>query len=214
MRIVIADDHIMVIEGLRRCFESDAEFEVCGTASDGDELVKLVAETRPDVALIDITMPGVNGIEAVRMIRRNPDIETRCVILSMHREREFVSAAFKNGAWGYMLKSSSFAELKEAVRAVMRSEKYVCPRIAEMYVETIEDDVDTVSPLLRKLTPRERQTLQLLAEGLSVKEIGLKLGVNYKTIHTFRSALMRKLDCPNIADLTKLAIRHGLTNLD
>ncbi len=214
MRIVIADDHTLVTDGLCRCFEPDPEFEVCGTAENGDELLALVKALNPDVALVDITMPGMNGIEAVRFVSRDPEVQTRCVILSMHREREFVSAAFKNGARGYLLKSSSFAELKDALRAVMREEKYICPRIAEVFSGKMEDVDATVSPLLSQLTPRERQTLQLLSEGLSVKEIGTKLGINFKTVHTFRASLMQKLECGSVAELTRLAIRHGMTNLD
>ncbi len=214
MKIVLADDHNLVIEGLKKCFDADPEFEIVGTAADGDQLVALVGEFNPDVALVDITMPGMNGIEAVRMITKNPGVDTRCVILSMHREREFVNVAFKNGAWGYVLKSASFSELKQALRDVMEGRKYMGAKVADLMLDEVEGLGGKRPPLLTKLTPRERQTLQLLAEGLTVKEIGAKLGISHKTVHTFRASLMQKLECGSVAELTRVAIRHGLTNLD
>ncbi len=214
MKIVLADDHNLVIEGLRKCFDADPEFEIVGTAADGDELVALVDKLNPDIALVDITMPGMNGIEAVRAIRKNSAVDTRCVVLSMHREREFVNAAFKNGARGYVLKSASFSELKEAVHTVMQGKKYVGHKVADLLLEEMGEIPGGPPSPLSRLTPRERQTLQLLAEGLSVKQIGTKLGISHKTVHTFRASLMQKLECNSVAELTRLAIRHGLTNLD
>ncbi|PJA73983.1 DNA-binding response regulator [bacterium CG_4_9_14_3_um_filter_65_15] len=214
MNIVLADDHTLVLEGLRRCFDADPEFDVCGTAADGDELVKLVARIQPDIALVDITMPKLNGIEAIRAITHLPDNRTRCVVVSMHRERDFVATAFKNGARGYLMKSASFEELKDALVLVMQGPRYVGERVADVLGPDDSEGQVTGPPILNRLTPRERQTLQLLAEGLSVKEIGAKLGISHKTVHTFRASLMRKLECGSVADLTRLAIRMGLTNLN
>lgn len=214
MRIVLADDHRMVLEGLRSCFDADPAFEVCGTATDGEELVGLVARLQPDVALVDITMPRLNGIEAIRAITRSPDNHTRCVVLSMHREREFVTTALKNGARGYILKSASFEQLKDALRQVMRGRRYVGEQVADVLGAEEGESAFAEPSLLKRLTPRERQTLQLLAEGLSVKEIGAKLGISHKTVHTFRASVMQKLDCRTVAELTRVAIRMGLTNLD
>ncbi len=214
MKIVLADDHQMVLDGLQRCFASDPDFEVLGTATDGEELLELVVRTRPDLALVDITMPGLNGLEAVRAITRRSGTGTRCVVLSMHREKEFVNAAFRNGASGYLLKSASFTDLKDALRAVMRGEKYVGERVADVIMGPEPLGEQELPPLLSRLTPRERQTLQLLAEGLTVKQIGEKLGISHKTVHTFRASLMQKLDCKTVAELTRVALRMGLTNLD
>lgn len=215
MRIVIADDHALVVEGLRLCFETDPEFEVVALAENGDQLLEAVRRENPDLAVVDISMPGLNGIDAVRAIRALPGIGTRCVVMSMHREAEFVREAFRAGAGAYIVKSSSFDELRVAVRTVMSGRNYLSPEIADLLASSLAEPMSgPVCAGINTLTPRERQTFQLLAEGLSVKAIGFKLGVSHKTVHTYRTVLMQKLGCDSIAELTKLAIRHGLTAVD
>ncbi len=215
MRIVIADDHALVVEGLRLCFGTDPEFEVVAVAENGDQLLDAVRRENPDLAVVDISMPGLNGIDAVRAIRALPGIETRCLVMSMHREAEFVREAFRAGAGAYIVKSSSFDELRVAARTVMSGRNYLSPEIADLLASSLaEPTTGPVRSGISTLTPRERQTFQLLAEGLSVKAIGFKLGVSHKTVHTYRTVLMQKLGCESIAELTKLAIRHGLTEVD
>lgn len=214
MRIVIADDHAMVIEGLRMCFETDPDFEVVGTAEDVPGLLEQTRRLRPDVAIVDISMPGHTGIEAVRAIAADRTLPTRCLIMSMHGEAEFVAEAFRAGARAYILKSSSFKELQQAVRTVMGGSTYLSPPIADLLVDSLSGTLPPGGVGLGALTPRERQTFQMLAEGLSVKAVALQLGVSHKTVHTYRAALMRKLECASMAELTKLAIRHGLTCVD
>ena len=214
MRIVIADDHAMVIEGLKMCFATDPDFEVVGTAEDAPGLLELVRRLRPDVAIVDISMPGHSGIEAVRAVAADPDLPTRCLIMSMHGETEFVTEAFRAGARAYILKSSPFKELQQAVRTVMGGATYLSPRIADLLVDSLAGTQQPAGRGLGSLTPRERQTFQLLAEGLSVKAAAFRLGVSHKTVHTYRAALMRKLDCASMAELTKLAIRHGVICVD
>lgn len=215
MRIVIADDHALVVEGLRLCFGTDEEFEVAAVAENGDDLLAAVREHDPDVAVIDISMPGLNGIDAVRAIRALPGTRTRCIIMSMHREAEFVREAFRAGAGAYIIKSSSFDELRAAARTVASGRNYLSPEIADLLAVSLAETGPggPVRSGISSLTPRERQTFQLLAEGLSVKAIGYKLGVSHKTVHTYRTVLMQKLGCDSIAELTKLAIRHGLTEV-
>ena len=214
MRIVIADDHALVIEGLKMCFDSDPEFEVVGVAENGDILMDMVRRLAPDVAIIDITMPGLNGIDAARAISRDESSTTRCVIMSMHGDSEFVTEAFRAGASAYIVKSSSFKELQQAVRTVMSGKTYVSPEIADLLMDSFTGQTPPARTGLARLTPRERQTFQLLAEGLSVKAIALKFGVSHKTVHTYRANILQKLECDGIAELTKLAIRHGLTAVD
>jgi DNA-binding NarL/FixJ family response regulator len=215
MRIVIADDHALVVEGLRLCFGTDPDFEVVAVAENGDQLLEAVRRENPDLAVVDISMPGLNGIDAVRAIRCLPGIVTRCLIMSMHREAEFVREAFRAGAGAYIVKSSSFDELRIAARTVMSGRNYLSPEIADLLASSLaETGTGPVRSGISTLTPRERQTFQLLAEGLSVKGIGFKLGVSHKTVHTYRTVLMQKLGCESIAELTKMAIRHGLTEVD
>lgn len=214
MRIVIADDHALVVEGLRLCFGTDPDFEVVAVAGNGDELLTVVRREDPDLAIIDISMPVLNGIDAVRAIKDLPHIGTRCLIMSMHRETEFIREAFRAGANAYILKSSSFDELRAAAHLVMAGHNYLSPEVVDLLAGSLlEVDGKNVGSGIGSLTPRERQTFLLLAEGLSVKGVGFKLGVSHKTVHTYRASLMRKLGCESIAELTKLAIRLGLTEV-
>lgn len=214
MRIALADDHAMVLEGLRLCFESDPECQVIGSSEDGQGIIDLVKSENPDIAIIDITMPGINGIEAVRRITADRNCRTRCMVLSMHKDSQYVKEAFRAGARAYLVKSSAFKELKAAAQALLEGKTYVSPEIANVLVENLDGPDQSPGQALNLLTPRERQTMKLLAEGLSIKEIAFELGISYKTVHTFRTMIMQKLELSSIADLTRFAIRANVIGVD
>lgn len=214
-RIVIADDHRLVLDGLISCFQSMPDVEVVGTATDGEELLALVERLEPDLALVDISMPGMNGIEACRRIVADSRGAVKVAILTMHQDREFVNAAFQAGAAGFIVKSSAFSELGIAVETIGAGRFYVSPVLSEHYVRDVVNGAGagSSSPVGR-LTPREREVFKLLAEGLSVKEISYRLEISHKTVHAHRAMIMRKLEVSSMAELTKLAIRHGITSVD
>jgi DNA-binding NarL/FixJ family response regulator len=215
VKIVIADDHQVVLDGLVSCFRSLPDVEVVGSATNGEELLELVSKVDPDIAVVDITMPGLNGIEACRQIREMSGGRIKVAILTMHQDREFVSAAFKAGASAFIVKSSAFSELGTAVQTISEGRTYISPAISDVVVsEMLGADAREDSNPLSALTSRERQTFQLLAEGVSVKEISYRFGISHKTVHAHRSAIMNKLEINSIAELTKLAIRHGITPVD
>lgn len=214
MRILIADDHGIVREGLRSLLAKEADMEVVGEAADGEAALQLAAELRPDVAIVDITMPRVNGIEVIRQLRdRAPS--AKVIALSMHAEGHIVRAALEAGALAYVLKTNLFDELRNALHAVGQGARYLSPRVTDLVVHdwlTGQQGPDAASPL--ELTSRERQIVQLTAEGKSVKEIAYHLGVSDKTIHANRRKLMEKLGLSTVAELTRYAIGAGLTSLD
>ena len=216
MKIVIADDHAMLREGLRHCFAAEDGIEIVGEARDGFEVQALARDLAPDVVVMDVAMPGVNGIEAARnMLSELGDEAPAVVFLSMHGDREFVTEAFRAGASGYLIKTSAFDELKRALVAVGSGRKYISPAVSDIFVDQVVDGAEepTGGPF-SVLTSRERQTLQMLAEGLSVKEISYRFGVSHKTVHAHRASVMQKIGAKSVADLTKYAIRHGLTSVD
>jgi DNA-binding NarL/FixJ family response regulator len=215
MRIVIADDHRLILDGLKSCFQALPNVDVVGTATNGEELLDLVLDKMPDIAVIDITMPKLNGIEACERIVTEAKGRVKVAILTMHQDREFVNAAFKAGASGFIVKSSAFSELGVAIKTISDGQFYISPAISDVLVKDMlnKDESGKTNPLAA-LTSRERQTFQLLAEGSSVKEISYKFGISHKTVHAHRSAIMSKLEIDNIADLTKLAIRYGITPIE
>lgn len=213
VRIVIADDHRIVREGLRHLLEKRTDFKVVGEASDGESAVRLARELSPDIVIVDISMPGLNGIEATRRIlAERPDI--RVLALSMHSDRRFVIETLKAGASGYLLKDSAFDELARAIEVVMARGAFLSPAITEMVVRDYVaqsgcDDAAAFSVL----TPREREVLQLMAEGEPTRAIAAHLAVSVKTVETYRQQIMEKLDLHSVAELTKYAVREGLTEL-
>lgn len=214
MKVVLADDHVLVLDGLRLCFEGESEFSVVGTCVNGKDLLELVRQEKPDIAIIDITMPGISGLDVIREITRMEEIETRCMVLSMHQEAEYVREAFGVGAKAYLVKSCPFEDLVQAARTVMNGKTFVSPEIAEILLKDMQTGAPDPASQLKDLTPREVQTLKLLAQGLSIKEIAFELGISYKTVHTFRSMLMQKLRIDNMAELIKFAIRRNLISMD
>jgi DNA-binding NarL/FixJ family response regulator len=208
-RIMLADDHLLVRAGLKKLLESTPDVEVVGEANDGLTLVTLAAQLQPDVVLMDIAMPGLNGLEATaRLLKTLP--QTRVVILSMHQNEEYVRQALRYGAAGYLLKDAAPAELEHAINAVLRGETYLSPAVSKGvlsdYVQRLRGDEQPGE----LLTSRQREVLQLVAEGHSTKEIARRLDLSIKTVDTHRSQLMKQLDIHEVAGLVRYAMRMGL----
>jgi len=214
IRILLADDHKITRQGLRSLLEKQSDMEVVAEAEEGRTVVRLVREMLPDVVIMDVSMPDLNGIDAARQITREFD-DVRIVALSMHSDSLFVTEMLKSGALGYLLKDCAFEELALAIRTVVAGKTYLSPSISSVVVD---DYLHRLSKAdfsgLDVLTSREREVLQLLAEGKSTKQIALKLHISAKTVETHRRQIMNKLDIHTIAELTKYAIRKGLTSLE
>jgi DNA-binding NarL/FixJ family response regulator len=211
IRVLLADDHAIVREGIRLCLEGMGDIEIVGEADDGYQAVKAVQQLDPDVAVLDVTMPRLNGIEALRQIRRDYP-RTRVVMLSMHDSEAHVSQALHAGASGYVLKRTGPAELATAVRAASSGDIYLHPSVAKRvvagYLQATAGDAPGAPH--DRLTPREREVLQLAAEGMTTREIAEHLVVSLKTAEHHRASAMAKLDIHNQTELVKYAIRTGL----
>lgn len=213
IRIVVADDHRIVREGLGALIEELPNMEVVGQAEEGRTAMRLVEELAPDVVLMDVAMPGLNGIEATRKIASDhPSVKV--IALSMHSETQFVARMLEAGASGYMVKEGAFEDLAAAIEEVTSGNTYLCPRIAGPLVEDYLRRLDGSEDMEGPLSPREREVLQLLAEGLTTRQIARRLEISPKTVETHRARIMDKLDIRSIAELTKYAIRQGLTALE
>ena len=214
MKVILADDHRIMREGLRALLQKDADMEVVGEADTGRATVELARTLHPDVIVMDLTMPELNGIEATRqVISLDPDIKV--LALSMHSDKRFVAGVFGAGASGYLLKDCALDELVRAIRIVSAGQTYLSPGIAGIVVEGYTRRLpEGDTSVLSTLTPREREVLQLIAEGNSVKEIAFILHLSVKTVETHRQQIMNKLDIRTVAELTKYAIREGLTSLE
>ena len=212
-RILLVEDHAIVREGLCSLLEKQPDMEVVGEADEGRAAVDLVRELLPDIVIMDITMPNLNGVDATRhIISEFP--ETKVIALSIHSNRRFVTDMLGAGATGYILKECLFDELVQAIQAVSAGNSYLSPKITSIVVEDYVKRMAIVadSPLLT-LTSREREVLQLVAEGKSTKQIALVLHVSTKTVEANRRQIMEKLDIHSIAELTRYAVREGLTPL-
>ena len=214
IRILLADDHTILRSGMRGLLESEPNIEVVAEAEDGRTAVKLSRELTPDVVLMDISMNDMNGIEATRQIVAQSS-KAKVIILSMHSGQRFVADVFKVGASGYLLKDCDFNEVVSAIHAVISGGTYLYPQIATVlrndYLQKI---LQTEPSCSSSLSPREREVLQLMAEGKSTKEIAYSFELSVKTVEVHRQRIMEKLDIHSIAELTKYAIREGLTPLE
>jgi DNA-binding NarL/FixJ family response regulator len=209
IRILLADDHALVRAGMRSLLESTEGFEVVGEASNGREAVRLAKALKPDIALFDIAMPELNGLDAARRLNAEcPAV--RCLILSMHTDPGYVREALEAGTAGYVLKDAGVEELELAIRAALRGERYLDPRVAKQVIEGYVRGLP--APEAATLTPRQREILQLIAEGRSTRAIAERLHVSVKTVETHRAQLMDRLGIRDVAGLTRYAIRIGLVS--
>lgn len=212
--VILVDNHVIMRDGLRHLLEEESDIEVIGEADNGRQAVKIALEKKPDIVIMDIAMQEMNGIEATRQIKKeNSDIKV--LTLSMHSERQIVIGSFRAGASGYLLKDSTSTELVEAIRTVHRGRKYLNQEISDIVLQEISDvKKDSEEIGVDILTNRESEILQLIAEGNSTKRIAEVLFISPKTVESHRANIMEKLNIHNIPELTKYAIRAGLTSLD
>lgn len=214
IRILIADDHQMLRDGLRAILEKDPEIEVIDEASDGRTAVAMARTLRPDVVAMDISMPDLNGVEATRQIKaENPAVKV--IALSRHSDRRYVLRMLEAGASGYVLKSGAFDELRRAVEAVRQGSSYLSPRITGLVIDAhlrpVSQPQSSASPTLG---PRELEIVQLLAEGYTSPQIGRKLHISTRTVESHRRNIMKKLGVHSLAEITKYALREGLTSME
>jgi DNA-binding NarL/FixJ family response regulator len=215
-RIVLADDHRIVRDGLRALLQAQPDFEVVGEAEDGLEAIEVVRSTAPAVVVADVSMPGLNGIDMVRRLRdAAPGVPVLC--LSVHDEERLVLAMVEAGAAGYVLKGASFLELAQAIRQVIAGRTYVSPSLVGVFVAQVRARAQPAAGAAAvgsSLTPRERELVQLFSEGYSTHEIAERLHVSSKTVATHRENIQHKLNIGGIAEMTRYALREGLSSLD
>jgi DNA-binding NarL/FixJ family response regulator len=220
IRILLADDHALVRAGIRALLQNLPEVEVVAEAGDGREALRLIEQYQPDLVLMDIAMPGLNGLEAAARLKKDfPG--ARLIILSMHTNEEYVWQALQSGARGYLLKDANLSELEIAVQAVMRGEMYLSPAVSR---QVVDDYIQRVGGQTGeggeepggqvRLTPRQREILQLIAEGHTTQAIAQTLNISVKTVETHRAQLMERLDIHDVAGLVRYAIRIGLVSPD
>ena len=213
VRVLLADDHALMRAGIRSLLGTLRGVEVVGEARDGQEALRLVETLRPHVVLMDIAMPGLNGLEATaRIVRDHP--ETRVIILSMHVSEEYAARALRAGGAGYLPKDADLRELELAIQAVARGETYLSPAVSTHVVADYRRRLAEAPDVLARLTLRQREVLQLLAEGHSTKDVAFRLGVSIKTVETHRAQIMDRLDIHDLAGLVRFAVRMGLVSPD
>ncbi len=212
-RIVIAEDYTILREGLRSLLSSHPEFEIVGEAEDGQEAIRSVEKLKPDLALMDLSMPRMNGMDAIKEIKKRSP-ETKVLVLTVHKTEEYIHAALQSGADGYILKDSTHAELGMAIKHILEGKRYISPGISESLIEGYLEGRKKEKPpsAWDTLTQREREILKLIAEGYKNKAIGEYLCISVKTVEKHRANLMKKLDLHNIQSLTALALEKGLVN--
>lgn len=212
-RVLLADDHELMREGLRTLLAAQPDVEIVGEAEDGATAVRRVLELRPDIVIMDVGMPQVNGIEATRRLMAELP-GTKVIALSMHSDRRYVTEMLKAGAAAYVLKQGAFRELATAMAAVRSGETYLSPRVAGVVVDLLRRPEPEEGRLTRLLSPREREILRLVTSGQNTKSIAVELGLSGKTVDGHRRNLMVKLGVQSVAELTRIAIREGMVTVD
>ena len=209
IRLVLADDHPMIRAGFKTLLARSSDFEVIGEAENGAELLKVVGNVRPDVTLVDLNMPGMNGLEALEKLHASfPGI--KFVVLTMHEEREYVQKALKAGADGYLLKNIERDELEKAIHIVCEGGKYFSPAITAILADTVANPSSSAESA--EITPREKEVLALVADGHSTKQIADRLSISIRTVETHRINMLKKMGVSNSAELIKRAFELGLLN--
>ncbi|MGE4445807.1 MAG: response regulator [Synergistaceae bacterium] len=214
IRILLADDHVLFREGLKSLLTKESDMDLVGLASNGEEAVKMADSLKPDVILMDVTMPNINGIQATERIMSNHD-DISIIALSMHSDKRYIVESLKAGSRGYLLKESSLQTVLQAIKSVMAGNIYLsskaCTVIVEDYLKLINNLNESASPLL---SPREREVLVLLVKGHNSKQIADVLTISKNTVDTHRRRILDKLGCESVAELTKYAIREGFLTLE
>lgn len=213
IRIVLADDHIVLRQGLSQAIKGEPDMEVIGQAENGHKVIEMARELTPDVIIMDIAMPELNGIEATRQIVKNHH-RIKIIALSMHSNKRFVFEMFRAGAKGYLLKDCEYEELINAIRVVMADKVYLSPSVTESVIENYMLQPDAQDNAFAVLSDREREVLQLIAEGKTTKQIAKVLHVSPKTVEGHRIRIMHKLNIDSVANLTKYALKEGLTSTE
>lgn len=209
IRVLVADDHTIVRTGIRHVLEGEPGFDVVGEASNGSDALALAGELRPDVVVLDISMPGASGLQVAARLRTGSS-PPRVLILSMHDNPEYVLESVRAGAHGYLLKDTAATELRTAIRAVCRGDSYFSPPVARRLSAAVRGELDAEPAGLDQLTGREREVLEGIARGRTNKEIAAELGISFRTVETHRESLMKKLQIRTIAELTRFALGAGL----
>ena len=215
IRVLVADDHAIIRDGLRVMLGNQWDMEVVGIAANGREAIRLVEEVEPDVVVMDISMPELNGIEAIQqMLPRHPHLNV--VVLSIHETKPYVYRTLKAGAKGYLIKETAGLEVLDAVRAVHRGERYLSQRIADLLSDASFRNLEISLEIsrLETLSSREREILQLVAEGKTSQQIAESLSISPKTVDTYRSRLMRKIGVEDVAGIVRFAIQYGVISLE
>lgn len=214
IKIIIADDHRIIREGISNKLNKVKNLEVVGEAENGRKALKLAKKLQPDIVIMDISMPDLNGIEATRQIRAEVP-GAKIIALSMYSDKRYILGMIKSGVYGYLIKDCSLKEVAEAISVVHRGDTYLSPSIANTVRQTLLNQIEARSVTQSdELTDREREILQQIAEGVKTREIAQSLHLSVKTVETHRSSLMQKLNLRSIAKLTKFAIREGITSLE
>jgi DNA-binding NarL/FixJ family response regulator len=212
-RIVIAEDHTILREGLKSLLSSSGEFEVIGEAEDGREAIRCVERLKPNLIIMDLSMPRMNGMEAIKEVKRISK-EIKVIVLTVHKSEEYILSTFRAGAEGYVLKEETYGELMTAIHSVLKGKHYISPGISEKVLEGFLEGKEKLKPKTswESLTSREREILKLIAEGYKNKEIAEELCISVKTVETHRSNIMEKLNLHNVQALTAFAIEKGLVS--
>jgi DNA-binding NarL/FixJ family response regulator len=215
--VLIVDDHPLFRKGLKSHIESQSEFEVVGEAGDGKEGIKMAKKLRPDLVVMDLSLPDQSGIDVTRRIRSMLS-ETRIMILSMHSKIEYITKAFQAGAYGYVVKESAAGKLVECLKAISKGEYYIdaslCHKVARNLMGSGEKEANVKDAAYRTLTPREQQILRLLAQGLAAKDIAEQLFISHRTVGNHRSNIMNKLDLHSTMELVRYATKLGIIDVD